>query len=755
MRSFVSAVSLAVVLASSAALPALAGQPQPPTPTEKTGPIGAGTPPCRWGGCVKDEANGEWLWFGGTGGVSRDGALLTWTFREASWKRAEFAAPAGLAEVKPLVVEARRLYAAVANRYYQSETEKGRAVKLDEDCRSLAGKIGKVAAGDGPARKAQGEAVAGLNALAAKLGGQLSVAEVAAAREAWMLAVRLEWALSPEPAPRAYPGMAYDAETKKIVLFGGEGIHGAYSDTWVYDCAARKWSEVRPPVAPSPRCGHGMIAAKGKVYLAGGFEPRGTMSYCGSLWTRLPVDVWEFDIKATKWTLLKAGEGKPGDTGMQPVLELALDGEGKRLSWKADVLSYGKKSGEVTGGFDLPGSDAGTDKAGVPAGTVMVRSQGFDPAWYEKVPPADAGAFQATLKALPANKWVNVKPPVRHVNRDWGTTVLDLDRDQLLHWAGGHSSHCGTDVAHFSLATGRWHILATPEMPFEYCYSNDGAHVPTLSGAPWGPHSYLSYGWDQVTGKMLWAGTHGAYRVTNPGGVFVYDPETFEWEVPAPQFEIKGGWFTAERHMTCMVRTPHGLAVWADKYGGTGNKTGLWLADIAGHCFEPVAGTDRKDNTTYPPPAFGDAHGLTYDSKRDRTLAFHFGRKDKHRIWATDLKSKAVTVLEPKGSGNFPAEAGFGREATYLPDDDVVLVPTRCKPEQKVLIYDCAADEWLEMFDPAAADQKGRRDPGYGVSTGVEWDPKRKLLWLVQTDGSVYAMRFERASAGLKPLDGK
>jgi hypothetical protein len=34
----------------------------------------------------------------------------------------------------------------------------------------------------------------------------------------------------------------------------------------------------------------------------------------------------------------------------------------------------------------------------------------------------------------------------------------------------------------------------------------------------------------------------------------------------------------------------------------------------------------------------------------------------------------------------------------------------------------------------------------------VEWDPKRKLLWLVQTNGAVYAMRFEKKSAGLKPL---
>lgn len=731
---------------------ALAAAPPAAVPTEKSGPIGDATPGCRWGACVKDEVNGEWLWFGGTGGLSKEGALLTWTFRDGVWKRAPFSAPAQLAGVERLRDQMRALYAAVANRYYVSEAEKAAGTKLDNEFRKLSGELKKLDLPGENAKKLQTEAVAALDALASKLSGRPAVTEVAAAREAWLLLVRIGWATAPEPPARAYPSMVFDAASKKIVLFGGEGIHGAYNDTWLYDCVTRKWTELRTPLAPSPRCGAGMAASGGKIYLAGGFEPRGSMSYCGSLWSRLPMDVWELNPKTAQWTLIRAGQEKPQETGMQPVVQLAVAEDGKGLSWLADLVAYGKKTGELTGTCPLPGSDAGTDKAGVVPGTIQVRGLGFDPAWYEKVPPADEKSFQAFLQAIPANRWTNVNPPVRHVNRDWGTTVLDVDRDQLLHWAGGHSSHCGTDVAHFSLATGRWHILYTPELPFESCYSNDGAPVPTLSGAPWGPHSYLSYGWDQVTGKMLWAGTHGAYRTTNPSGVFVYDPETFAWEVPAPQFEIKGGWFSPERHMTCMARTPHGLAVWADKYGGTGNRTGLWLADITKHCFEPVAGTDSKDSTTYPPPAFGDGHGMTYDSKRDRTLAFHFGLKEKYKIWATDLKVKTVTVLEPKGAGNFPADASFGREATYLPDDDLVIVPTRCKPEQKTLIYDCAANAWLEMANPCETIKSGQA-PGYGVSSGVEWDPKRKLLWLVQTDGSVYAMRFDRATAGLKGLE--
>lgn len=719
------------------------------TPSETTGPISANTPPCKWGMAVKDEAGGAWIWFGGTGGSSASGALLTWIFKDDAWKRAEFKESPAHAEAQAIALEARKLYAAVANRYYLSENAKAQSARLDEAYKALADRLGKAGIAEESAKKLVDEARGLLVALAGKLASAPAVAEVTAAREAWTALVKLEFVLAPEPAARAYPGMAYDAESRKIVLFGGEGVHGAYNDTWIFDCKTSVWTLVHPPLAPSPRCGHGMTASKGKVYVAGGFEPLGSMSYCAGLWGRLPVDVWAFDLKSSTWTLLKGGEGKLEGTVMQPAVELSLAADGKTLSWKADRISYGKKTGEVAGTFELPGSDAGTEKAGVSSGSIKVRGLGFDPAWYEKVPPADAAVFQATLNALPPNKWINMKPPVQHVNRDWGTTVLDLEHDQLLHWAGGHSSHCGTDVAHYSLATNRWHILYTPELPFESVYSNDGAPVPPLSGGPWGPHSYLSYAWDQVSGKMIWAGNHGASRLTNPCGLWTYDPETYAWS--CPQWKIEGGWFDVERHKTCMVRTPQGIVVWGDKRGGSGGETGIWLAKVAEQTFAPIVATDKKDSTTLPFAVFGDRHGITYDAKRDRTLIFHFGIKEKNKVWACDLKTKAVTVLEPKGSASFPADASMGREATYLPDDDVVLISTPIGKTSGTLIYDCAANQWFEM--PAPFVNPAKPDVAFGVSTGVDWDPKRKLLWLVQTDGAVYAMRFERATAGLKALE--
>jgi hypothetical protein len=715
--------------------------------TLEAGPTSSNSPLAQWGAVAEDQFNHEWLWFGGQGGVSREGALRTWIFRDNHWTESRLGdaqSDALLAQVKALQVEARDLYAATANRYYESESEAARGRDLAAVAKTLLGKVSALTPTcPATATDAGAKAGASLAALSTRLAAtRLSAADVAAARDAWMSLVRLEWAVDVQPSVRAYASMAYEPETRKIVLFGGEGMYGAYADTWVYDCPTRRWSQAHPALSPSPRVAHGMVAAGGKVYLVGGQEP----SFYPAPWWRLPTDVWVYDVKASSWTLIRAGGeaiGKP--QMMQPPIKAALSADGAKLSWTGEEVAYWKKIGSFEGSMTLPGGDVGTAKAGVPPGTLKGHGSAVEPSFYEAAPPVDAGAFQAFLSKIPVNRWTHVKPPVLPRERCWGTTTLDLEHDQLLHWAGGHSSHCGTDVAHFSLQTGRWHILFAPELPFEYCLGNDGAMVPSQSGRPWASHTYLSYGWDQVSKRMIWAGMHRAYRLTNPCGVFTYDPERYAWDDPAPQYEIKGGWFFVERHLTCMARTPHGLAVWANKRAGTGGNSGLWLADVAGHAFQPVAATDPNDGTTLPSPAFGDAHGMTYDSKRDRVLIFNFDLPGKYKIWACELKTGVVTVLEPKGSTNFPMTVTFGREATYLPEDDLVLICTCAKAtEPKTLLYDCAANEWLEM--------PGKPDAEYYVSTGIEWDPKRKLLWLVLADGSVYAMRFDRASAGLQAL---
>ncbi|PCJ60043.1 MAG: hypothetical protein COA79_09565 [Planctomycetota bacterium] len=736
-------------------------------PPLKRGPGGSGlwgekTPRALWGTRCIDTDTKIHYWFGGAGGISKKGPLFTYYFNKDKWEEILSSDSKQLkivAEMKTLELEMRTLYTAISNRYYLSELEVEKSIKFDEICITLVTKLTDM---EKNLKRPQSlnrfsKAKKDLEVLATKLKNSVSVKEVAEARRIYRELVQVRWSSDVQPCPRYYPMMAYDSKTKKIVLFGGEGVFGVYADTWLFDTTTKTWEQVFPKSSPSPRCAHGMIANEGKAYLVGGYNARGSKSYCTGLWFRMPMNVWQYNIAKNTWILIKKNDSKPQKVQFQRRVKASISEDGKKLSWITDILSYGKKKGEIKGETAIPGQEIMDHKLSVLANTIQIRSSAFDPAFFEEKPvtEVDTNNFKIKIKSLPSNKWVWMGPPQTPSNRDWGTTILDLKRDQLLHWAGGHSSHCGTDVAHYSLKTNRWHIAYTPELPFERTYGV-GYGAPSLSGRPFGVHTYLSYAIDQLTGKMLWAGaggTGGNFKLVNPSGVYLYDTKTSEWSYAKLNFQNKE-WGYMEQHLTCMVATPKGIAVWMPKLKGGNHRSGLWIANLEKNIYEPLAGTENKDKTTLPFSAYGDGHGMTYDSKRDRVLLFHFKQKEKFRIWSCNLKSKKVEVLTPKNSEKFPLAARFPREATYIPDLDIVYVPTSGRKKyQADLIYDCAKNEWLQIASTGKKDKRGRMRPGYAVSTGVEWDPKRKVLWLVQTTGAVYAMRLDLKTAGLKPVE--
>jgi hypothetical protein len=93
-----------------------------------------------------------------------------------------------------------------------------------------------------------------------------------------------EWSkaqvVGPSPAPRMHPGMAYDADRKRVVLFGGQDTRDADSlgdfldDTWEYDPAARTWAAMNVGNRPNFRSGTSLAydPVRKKTVLFGGFE---------------------------------------------------------------------------------------------------------------------------------------------------------------------------------------------------------------------------------------------------------------------------------------------------------------------------------------------------------------------------------------------------------------------------------------------------------------------------------------------------
>jgi len=82
--------------------------------------------------------------------------------------------------------------------------------------------------------------------------------------DTWLFDVKTDTWMKLEPSnnptPRSNVGMAYDAENRRVILFGGSS-NSEYptSDTWAYDFESNTWTEMHPAASPRPQYGVGMV----------------------------------------------------------------------------------------------------------------------------------------------------------------------------------------------------------------------------------------------------------------------------------------------------------------------------------------------------------------------------------------------------------------------------------------------------------------------------------------------------------------
>lgn len=144
------------------------------------------------------------------------------------------------------------------------------------------------------------------------------------------------------PGRRVFMVMAYDANRKRTVLFGGaDSNFNDVNDTWEWD--GTNWTQVRTTRAPSPR-GSGAIAydpSTKSVLMFGGSSRTSyddTWSYDGKNWTKLTTSVkpaarWgaamAFDEVRGRMVLAGSGGGASTDTwewdGRQWLRRVALN----------------------------------------------------------------------------------------------------------------------------------------------------------------------------------------------------------------------------------------------------------------------------------------------------------------------------------------------------------------------------------------------------------------------------------------------
>ena len=98
------------------------------------------------------------------------------------------------------------------------------------------------------------------------------------------------------PTARSAYGMVYDQEIKNIILFGGgaqEDTYTSFGDTWLYDPATNKWTEIFTYNHPSARSSHVMVydPINRKTILFGGIDSN----------DRWLNETWIFNSRIKRW----------------------------------------------------------------------------------------------------------------------------------------------------------------------------------------------------------------------------------------------------------------------------------------------------------------------------------------------------------------------------------------------------------------------------------------------------------------------
>ncbi len=100
------------------------------------------------------------------------------------------------------------------------------------------------------------------------------------------------------PSRRHSHALAYDAESDLVVLFSGHLARNAplFSDeTWAYDFNTNTWTNIEPPTQPLKRAAHKLAydAESDRVVLFGGDVSPGDV---------LSDETWAYDLNANTWT---------------------------------------------------------------------------------------------------------------------------------------------------------------------------------------------------------------------------------------------------------------------------------------------------------------------------------------------------------------------------------------------------------------------------------------------------------------------
>ncbi len=522
----------------------------------------------------------------------------------------------------------------------------------------------------------------------------------------------LEQPLAAQPSGRWFPGAAYDAGEKKVVLFGGGDDARVLGDTWIYDCAKRSWHEVKPKASPPSRAAHAMACVPGQkaVMLAGGYD---------GAWKGLS-DVWVYRTAKNEWTQLESKLPAPAwqcTAAVDPASGAVL------------VYASGDRKKESVYALRLDlDSAAKAAAAGEPGPVYHCRNYIYRAQqtplpgeWLTgKGAPEDPKAVRARLAALPANTWKLLQPPVKAPARVWGRHAYDRKTHTAFAYGGAHHGYNGSEISEYSVLTNRWRGMAdvTTFRP-RWFFGSAGAHPGTNF-----------FGWTNLRSH-----TRQSLAVDPVSGTVInFEGQTYSMKHHMVIGCIGGPPHTTQGSQACYASTPRGVFAYGIK--------GLFRADVvAGKC-QQVAGTipGGKGHTEYDQ--------LIHDSKRDRLV---YVVQKGAAIWTFDLGTKEWAEEKPAG----PAPPLAVPSGDYVPEFDAIMLvfaEDRKRPPERMHFYRLDEKRWYTA--PYQGDKAGT----YGsLNNTTFYDPELKTairLAMAAREGpiEVLVMRLVPGELKLEPL---
>jgi len=267
-------------------------------------------------------------------------------------------------------------------------------------------------------------------------------------------------AVSARPSARAFHGLAYDAESDRIVLFGGNerlvsGSFRSNGETWAYNVNDNTWANMAPTAAPSPRDALAMAydEQSDRVILFGGIGPVGATDVVSN-------ETWAYNWNANTWTNMQPAVSPPARLGARIAYDASIDrvilfGGHSLYTQYADTWSYDFESNAWT---ELAPPSGPSPRAfhtmtydTESALTVLFGGQ-FSAATFVQF--NDTWTYDGG-----ANSWVEMSPSSSPPKRSAHAAAYDASSDRVLVFGGDPE---GDDTWAYDVNANAWTMVDTP-----------------------------------------------------------------------------------------------------------------------------------------------------------------------------------------------------------------------------------------------------------------------------------------------------